>query len=75
MAFLPFLVGFLVLGALVFIRRRNAAGLKDIPGPFWASFSTGWHVWRVFKGDIEWESIRLHGNHGKLPFYLKIGAN
>jgi hypothetical protein len=66
MTFLRLLAVVFGLGVLFLIRRRNATGLKDVPGPFWASFSTGWHIWRVFKGDIEWESIRLHEKHGKL---------
>lgn len=54
----------LVLSAVVFVRRRYSKGLSDVPGPFLASFSILWQVWHVIKGDIEWESIRLHKEHG-----------
>lgn len=54
----------IALGVFLFIRRRYASSLSDIPGPFLASFSIIWQVWHVAKGDIEWRSIELHEKHG-----------
>lgn len=54
----------IVLVVFLAIRRRYSARLHEIPGPFLASFSVLWQVWHVIKGDIEWETIRLHEKHG-----------
>jgi hypothetical protein len=69
----------IIIAVTVLVRRRYAVGLSDIPGPFMASFSTGWQVWRVIRGDIEWQSIRLHEKHGRLSmrclWYLVLNEN
>lgn len=55
--------------AVVVIRaffRRYWAPIKDIPGPFLASFSNLWLVLQILKGHTEAEIIDLHKKHGEL---------
>lgn len=47
--------------------RRYWAPIKDIPGPFLASFSNLWLVLQVLKGHTEAETIELHKKHGEWP--------
>jgi hypothetical protein len=55
----------IVLITTFLIRRHCYHGLNRIHAPFGASLSIAWHVWHVVKGDLEWESIRLHRKHGR----------
>lgn len=57
------LVG-LVVRAIV---RRYWTPIRDIPGPFLASFSKLWQVYQLWKGHIEEELICLHKKHGIIP--------
>lgn len=45
--------------------RRYWAPIKDIPGPFLASFSNLWLVLQILKGHTEAETIKLHKKHGE----------
>ena len=56
----------LVLVALVVraILRGYWTPIRDIPGPFLASFSKLWQVYQLWKGHIEEELIHLHKKHG-----------
>jgi len=45
--------------------RRYWAPIKDIPGPFLASFSNLWLVLQILKGHTEAETIELHKKHGE----------
>lgn len=56
----------LVLVAVV-LKRRYVTSIRDVPGPFLASFSSLWQVWRCWKGDGADEWVRLHRKHGRLP--------
>ncbi|MCJ1320054.1 hypothetical protein MMC15_005390 [Xylographa vitiligo] len=46
------------------IQRRYLSTISDIPGPFWASFSTFWQVWHLIKGHIQEDSLHLHHTYG-----------
>ncbi|KAL3481341.1 cytochrome P450 [Aspergillus californicus] len=46
--------------------RRYQSPLRDIPGPFLASFTRLWHIIRIFAGDINLRCISEHEKHG--PF-------
>jgi hypothetical protein len=48
------------------IYRRYWTPIRDIPGPFFASFGSLWKVYHVVKGHTEEEIIKLHKKHGAL---------
>lgn len=51
---------------VVAVRRRYFSGvISDVPGPFWASFSTLWELWTIIEGHLEIAVIALHERHGK----------
>ena len=52
---------------LVLLRRRYNS-LRDIPGPFAASFTKGWQIWHVIVGDTEKAVLKLHQKHGGFTF-------
>ncbi|KAJ5682730.1 hypothetical protein N7462_005895 [Penicillium macrosclerotiorum] len=54
-------VGIVVAHVII---RRYASPIKNIPGPFWASFSSLWVVYQLWKGRIETEIFNLHKKHG-----------
>lgn len=45
-------------------RRYFVSSLREIPGPFVASFTRLWHMHHIVKGDQNLELIRLHDQHG-----------
>lgn len=49
---------------LVAVKRRYFTSIRDIPGPFVASFSSLWQIYHLFKGHTEVEIIKLHRKHG-----------
>ncbi|KAH8649840.1 cytochrome P450 [Xylariales sp. PMI_506] len=53
----------------IIIKRRYSTSIRDIPGPFLASFSTLWQVHQLWKGHMEAEMIRLHRQYGH---YVRI---
>jgi hypothetical protein len=61
-------LGFIVALALVVrvLYRRYWTPIRDIPGPFFASFGSLWKVYHVVKGHTEEEIIKLHKKHGAL---------
>ncbi|KAL1954751.1 hypothetical protein VTO42DRAFT_751 [Malbranchea cinnamomea] len=65
------LTGPLVVGALA---RKYLIywSIKDIPGPFVASFSSLWKVYQLWKGHMEEELIKLHQKHGD---FVRIAEN
>lgn len=57
----------LVVVAAVLVRvfyRRHWTSIRDVPGPFLASFSNLWQVWHIIQGHTEAETIELHKKHG-----------
>ena len=44
--------------------------LRDIPGPFLASISRLWIVWKTTNGDIELTERDLHARHGMQAWVL-----
>lgn len=60
------LVGAFLARAIV---RRYWTPLRDIPGPFFGSFSSLWQVYQLWKGHTEEEIIKLHKKHGR---YLQL---
>lgn len=38
--------------------------LRSIPGPIAARFTDSWYLWRVKKGQFEFDNISLHRKHG-----------
>ncbi|KAJ5820379.1 hypothetical protein N7474_005970 [Penicillium riverlandense] len=63
------LVGVVVARVLF---RRYATSIRDIPGPFWGSFSSLWVVYQLWKGHLEAEAIKLHKKHG---YFVRIRDN
>ena len=51
--------------------------LRDIPGPFFARFTTLWMVRYFIKGDFEQINVALHAQYGKLRalFSVKPGRS
>ncbi|KAK4185788.1 benzoate 4-monooxygenase cytochrome P450 [Podospora australis] len=77
MAFLALLTPQLALTLLLalfslLIYRRHFSPLRNIPGPFFASFTRLWHIHRILKGDQNLELIRLHEKHGHI---VRIAPN
>ncbi|KAH7126607.1 cytochrome P450 [Dendryphion nanum] len=52
--------------AFVVFQRRYLSNISDVPGPFIASFSRAWQLWRIIKGDIDRQCSALHEQYG--PF-------
>lgn len=55
---------FLVLICLL-LKRRYLTSIRDIPGPFFASFTGAWQVYKLIKGDQHVDMIKLHRRYGK----------
>lgn len=67
------IVGLLLVAILsVSFWRRYLSPLRDIPGPFAASFTRLWHMRRILKGDQNLELIRLHEKYGH---FVRIAPN
>lgn len=61
----PVTVTSLALGLLaVIFARRFLTPIRDIPGPFFASFSRLWHIYHIIKGDQNLRLVELHEQHG-----------
>ncbi|KAL4868568.1 hypothetical protein BDV12DRAFT_95991 [Aspergillus spectabilis] len=54
-------VAIVVFGAA---KRKYLTPIRDIPGPFLASFSRLWQVYQLWRGHTEEEVIKLHKRHG-----------
>ncbi|KAK6850110.1 cytochrome P450 [Apiospora arundinis] len=54
---------FLVLICLL-LKRRYLTSIRDIPGPFFASFTGAWQVYKLIKGDQHVDMIKLHRRYG-----------
>lgn len=54
------------------IWTRYSPGLRNVPGPFVASFSNLWKIYRVLKKDMAWQNIEVHEKYGPL---VRIGPN
>ncbi|KAJ6005490.1 hypothetical protein N7451_003434 [Penicillium sp. IBT 35674x] len=66
---LSFLAVALVICAL---SRKYGTSIKDVPGPFVASFSSLWRVYHLVKGHSEDEILKLHKKHGH---FVRIAEN
>ncbi|OQD74277.1 hypothetical protein PENDEC_c011G00322 [Penicillium decumbens] len=55
---------FVALQLLCRLSRALSSPLKDIPGPFWARFTTLWYFKRVQRGSFEHDNISLHQKYG-----------
>jgi len=69
----------ILLGGLILhlCLKRYRNGLRQVPGPFLASFSNLWRLYVVWKEGMPWTSIRLHEKHGPLvrigPKHVSVG--
>ncbi|KAJ5182615.1 hypothetical protein N7492_000231 [Penicillium capsulatum] len=61
---LPVALGLLQI--VLRLTRAYASPLKDIPGPFWARFTSLWYFNRVRRGQFEHDNIRLHRQYGSI---------
>lgn len=61
----------LLIGAICVrvIVRRYCTSIRDIPGPFLASFSSLWQVLQILKGHTEAEILELHRKYGTLATF------
>ncbi|KAL1959106.1 hypothetical protein VTO42DRAFT_2893 [Malbranchea cinnamomea] len=57
---------------VVFVKRRYLTSIRDIPGPFAASFSRAWLVYHGIKGHTEEATIEEHRKHGT---FVRIADN
>ncbi|EDN03976.1 predicted protein [Histoplasma mississippiense (nom. inval.)] len=64
------LVAFLFFVSCIW--TRYSPGLRNVPGPFVASFSNLWKIYRVLKKDMAWRNIEVHEKYGPL---VRIGPN
>lgn len=48
--------------------------LSAIPGPFLASFSRTWIVWKTLAGDMEHTQRDLHKKHGNYERYASAAT-
>ncbi|KAJ6095580.1 hypothetical protein N7486_006326 [Penicillium sp. IBT 16267x] len=66
--------GVVLLGALVVrvVYRRYCTSIRDVPGPFWGSFSSLWVVAQLYKGHLEDATLKLHEKHGH---FVRIREN
>ncbi|KAF2022781.1 cytochrome P450 pisatin demethylase-like protein [Setomelanomma holmii] len=54
------------------VYTRTIHPLASIPGPFWASVSRIWYMYRVYVGDMHIVQRRLHERHGPV---IRIAPN
>lgn len=66
------IVAGLVLLVTVIIHRRHFSPLKDIPGPFWASFSRLWHIRITLDGN---QNEQLTQAHEKYGHFVRLANN
>ncbi|KAK7710787.1 hypothetical protein SLS64_005692 [Diaporthe eres] len=66
------IVAGLVLLVTVIIYRRHFSPLKDIPGPFWASFSRLWHIRITLDGN---QNEQLTQAHEKYGHFVRLANN
>ncbi|KAJ5929145.1 hypothetical protein N7454_006993 [Penicillium verhagenii] len=69
---LSFFAVSLVALVICAISRKFATSIKDVPGPFVASFSSLWRVYYLWEGHSEEEILRLHKKHGH---FVRIAEN
>lgn len=62
----------IVLLITIIIYRRHFSPLKDIPGPFWASFSRLWHLRITYDGN---QNEQLTQAHEKYGHFVRLANN
>ena len=67
----PFLLILLLITTKLTLTRYRR-GLRGLPGPFLASFTSLWKIYIVWREDMPWTSIKLHKKLGPL---VRIGPN
>lgn len=68
--FVKTLVSLILLLCFQLLRTRYRKGLRDIPGPFVASFSNLWKIVAVYHGDMPRRNVALHEQYGPV---VRIG--
>ncbi|KAJ2986631.1 hypothetical protein NUW58_g4933 [Xylaria curta] len=63
---------FLIFTFTVLVSRRYFSPLRDIPGPFLASFTRLWHVATIAGGKQSIKMLELHRKHGS---FVRIAHN
>jgi hypothetical protein len=58
--------------ALWVVYARTLHPLASIPGPFLASITRGWYMYRIYVGDMHEVQRRLHEQYGPI---IRIGPN
>lgn len=59
-------------GLLWVVYTRTLHPLASVPGPFWASISRLWYMYRVYVGDMHTVQRQLHEQYGPV---VRIGPN
>ena len=67
---IPLIIVSYWIGWIIYARTLHP--LRKIPGPFLASVSRFWVVWRIYKGDMEHVQRDLHQRYGPL---IRIAPN
>lgn len=61
-----FPIGFVAYWILWVVYTRTLHPLASVPGPFWASISRTWLMYRMYRGDYEIVQRSLHEQYGPL---------
>ena len=54
------------------VYARTLHPLASVPGPFWATVTRSWYMYRIYVGDMEKVQRRLHDQYGPL---VRIAPN
>ncbi|KAL8946699.1 MAG: hypothetical protein Q9222_006942 [Ikaeria aurantiellina] len=66
------LVAFLLVCVALWARNAFFHPLARIPGPFWAKFTSIWHIYHSWKGD---ECTLIQEYHKKYGKFVRLGPN
>jgi hypothetical protein len=79
---LNFIAGLTVLQAVagtaaiaalgVAVQRRYLSSISDIPGPFFASFSLFWQLYKIFTKHTERDTINAHKKYGMALVLVQV---
>ena len=67
----PILIFFILFIGRLFY-KRYASPLRNVPGPFAASFTRLWKLYQMYRGDMEKTNIALHRKYGPV---VRIAPN
>lgn len=60
------LASIVLLRIIYYLAKPLISPLQGIPGPFAGRFTKLWYVWRVARGEFQYDNIALHRKYGPL---------